>query len=277
MLKKLFACCALSLVLMNADAQGFRTPQPSPAQTVKQDFGIGNIELSYSRPGKKDRKIFGDLVPFGKVWRTGANNATTLNFSDTVIIGGTKIAPGKYGLLSIPDKNEWTFIITKQLNVTSPTAYKQDMDVVRVKAKPETTKDVTETFTIQFDNVKASTAEIAVMWDNVVARLPISTEFDARVVKDIANALRDNRPYFQAGMYYVESGRDLNQAVEWFDLAIQQNPNAFWVFHQKANALAKLGKKEEARTAANKSLELAKQASNDDYVKLNEDLLKNLK
>lgn len=277
MLKKLFACCALSLVLMNADAQGFRTPQPSPTQTVKQDFGIGNIELSYSRPGKKDRKIFGDLVPFGKVWRTGANNATTLNFSDTVIIGGTKIAPGKYGLLSIPDKNEWTFIITKQLNVTSPTAYKQDMDVVRVKAKPETTKEVTETFTIQFDNVKASTAEIAVMWDNVVARLPISTEFDARVVKDIANALRDNRPYFQAGMYYVESGRDLNQAVEWFDLAIQQNPNAFWVFHQKANALAKLGKKEEARTAANKSLELAKQASNDDYVKLNEDLLKNLK
>lgn len=277
MLKKLFACCALSLVLMNADAQGFRTPQPSPTQTVKQDFGIGNIELSYSRPGKKDRKIFGELVPFGKVWRTGANNATTLNFSDTVIIGGTKINPGKYGLLSIPDKNEWTFIITKQLNVTSPTAYKQDMDVVRVKAKPETTKDVTETFTIQFDNVKASTAEIAVMWDNVVARLPISTEFDARVVKDIANALRDNRPYFQAGMYYVETGRDLNQAVDWFDLAIQQNPNAFWVYHQKANALAKLGKKDEARAAANKSLELAKQASNDDYVKLNEDLLKNLK
>lgn len=277
MLKKLFACCALSLLLMNADAQGFRTPQPSPTQTVKQDFGIGNIELSYSRPGKKDRKIFGELVPFGKVWRTGANNATTLNFSDTVIIGGTKINPGKYGLLSIPDKNEWTFIITKQLNVTSPTAYKQDMDVVRVKVKPETSKNVTETFTIQFENVKASTADIAVMWDNVVARLPISTEFDARVVKDIANALRDNRPYFQAGMYYVETGRDLNQAVDWFDLAIQQNPNAFWVYHQKANALAKLGKKDEARTAANKSLELAKQASNDDYVKLNEDLLKNLK
>ncbi len=277
MLKKLFACCALSLLLMNADAQGFRTPQPSPTQTVKQDFGIGNIELSYSRPGKKDRKIFGELVPFGKVWRTGANNATTLNFSDTVIIGGTKINPGKYGLLSIPDKNEWTFIITKQLNVTSPTAYKQDMDVVRVKVKPETSKNVTETFTIQFENVKASTADIAVMWDNVVARLPISTEFDARVVKDIANALRDNRPYFQAGMYYVETGRDLNQAVDWFDLAIQQNPNAFWVYHQKANALAKLGKKDEARTAANKSLELAKQASNDDYVKLNEDLLKSLK
>lgn len=277
MLKKLFACCAFSLMLMTADAQTFRTPQPSPTQTVKQDFGIGNIELSYSRPGKKDRKVFGDLVPFGKVWRTGANNATTLNFSDSVIIGGTKIAPGKYGLLSIPDKNEWTFIITKQLDVTSPTAYKQEMDVVRVKVKPETTKEVTETFTIQFDNVKASTADINVMWDNVSARLPISTEFDTRVVAQIKNALRDNRPYFQAGMYYMETGRDLKQSIEWFDLAIQQNPNAFWVYHQKANALAKLGKKDEARTAANKSLELAKQASNDDYVKLNEDLLKSLK
>ncbi|MGZ5255845.1 MAG: tetratricopeptide repeat protein, partial [Flavitalea sp.] len=112
---------------------------------------------------------------------------------------------------------------------------------------------------------------------NVSARLPISTEFDTRVVAQIRNALRDNRPYFQAGMYYMETGRDLNQSVEWFDLAIQQNPNAFWVYHQKANALAKLGKKDEARTAANKSMELAKQASNDDYVKLNEDLLKSLK
>ncbi|MGZ5287605.1 MAG: DUF2911 domain-containing protein, partial [Flavisolibacter sp.] len=260
-----------------ADAQTIRTPQPSPSQTVKQDFGIGNIELSYSRPGKKDRKVFGELVPFGKVWRTGANNATTLNFSDTVIIGGTKVSPGKYGLLTIPDKNEWTFIISKQVDVTSPTAYKQEMDVVRVKAKPETTKEVTETFTIQFENVKAATADINVMWDNVSARLPISTEFDTRVVAQIRNALRDNRPYFQAGMYYMETGRDLNQSVEWFDLAIQQNPNAFWVYHQKANALAKLGKKDEARTAANKSLELAKQASNDDYVKLNEDLLKSLK
>lgn len=252
-------------------------PAPSPTQTVKQDFGIGNIELNYSRPGKKDRKIFGDLVPFGKVWRTGANNATTLTFSDTVTIGGTKVAPGKYGLLTIPDKNEWTIIISKQQDVTSPAAYKEDMDVVRVKVKPETTKEVTETFTIQFENIRPNSADINIMWDNVSAKLPVSTDFDSRVMAQIKNALRDNRPYFQAGMYYMETGRDLNQAIEWFDLAIQQNPNAFWVLHQKANAQAKLGKKEDAKATANKSMELAKKADNMDYVKLNEDLIKSLK
>ena len=277
MIKKLLVIGSLCIGFLAADAQTFRTPQPSPSQTIKQDFGIGNIELSYSRPAKKDRKIFGDLVPFGKVWRTGANQATTLTFSDSVIIGGTRLAPGKYGLLTIPDKNEWTFIVTKQLDVTSPNAYKQEMDVVRVKAKPETTKDVTESFTIQFDNVKPSTADINVMWDNLSVKLPIATEYDSRVVAQIRNALRDNRPYFQAGMYYMDTNRDLNQAIQWFDMAIQQNPNAFWVYHQKANALAKLGKKEDAKTAANKSMDLAKTAGNADYVKLNEDLLKNLK
>lgn len=277
MIKNLLVISSLCFCFFAADAQSIRMPQPSPSQTIKQDFGIGNIELSYSRPGKKGRKVFGDLVPFGKVWRTGANQATTLTFSDSVTIGGTKMGPGKYGLLSIPDKNEWTFIITKQLDVTSPTAYKPEMDVVRVKAKPETTDNVTETFTIQFDNVRPSTADINVLWDNVSVKLPVSTNFDSRVVAQINNALRDNRPYFQAGMYYMETNRDLNQVVEWFDKAIAQNPNAFWVYHQKANVLAKLGKKDDARVAANKSIQLAKTAGNDDYVKLNEDLLKDLK
>lgn len=277
MLKKLIVGSLACFTLMTSGAQGLRMPAPSPTQTVKQDFGIGNIELNYSRPGKKDRKIFGDLVPFGKVWRTGANNATTLTFSDTVTIGGTKVAPGKYGLLTIPDKNEWTIIISKQQDVTSPAAYKEDMDVVRVKVKPETTKEVTETFTIQFENIRPNSADINIMWDNVSAKLPVSTDFDSRVMAQIKNALRDNRPYFQAGMYYMETGRDLNQAIEWFDLAIQQNPNAFWVLHQKANAQAKLGKKEDAKATANKSMELAKKADNMDYVKLNEDLIKSLK
>ena len=111
------------------------TPAPSPTQTIKQNFGLSSVELSYSRPGMKGRKIFGDLVPFGKVWRTGANQATTLTFGEEVTIGGTKVPAGKYGLLTIPDKKSWTIIITKQTDVTSPAAYKQDQDVVRVKAE----------------------------------------------------------------------------------------------------------------------------------------------
>src|SRR5688572_20256425 len=129
----LIAC--MFALAFTTEAQ-LKTPAPSSTQTIKLDFGLGSIELSYSRPGMKGRKIFGDLVPFGKVWRTGANQATTLTFADEVTIGGTKIPAGKYGLLTIPDKGSWTIILTKQLDVTSPAAYKQESDVVRVQAKP---------------------------------------------------------------------------------------------------------------------------------------------
>ena len=134
MLKKLVLLGAFSALLIAADAQQLRTPAPSTAQTIKQELGIGTVELSYSRPNARNRKIFGDLVPFNAVWRTGANGATTLTFSDEVTIGGTKVPAGKYGLLSIPAANEWTLILTKQTDVTSPAAYKQESDVVRVKA-----------------------------------------------------------------------------------------------------------------------------------------------
>lgn len=277
MIRKLLACSALCLTLVAADAQGLKVPAPSPSQTIKQDFGIGSIELSYSRPSMKGRKIFGDLVPFGNVWRTGANQATTLTFSDSVMIGGKQIAPGKYGLVSIPGKDQWTLIVTSQLNVTSPAAYKQENDVVRVNVKPVTTKETYETFTMQFANVKSNSADLQIMWENTMVTLSITTDFDRKVMEGINNALKDNRPYFQAGMYYLENNKDLNQAVIWFDKAIEQNPRAFWVYHQKANALAKLGKKEEAKEAAQKSMSIAREEKNDDYVKLNEKLLDKLK
>lgn len=277
MIQKLLACTLLSLSVLAADAQQIRMPQPSPTQTIKQDFGIGNVELSYSRPGMKGRKIFGDLVPFTKVWRTGANGATTLTFSDSVSIGGAKIGPGKYGLLSIPDKDQWTMIVTKQLDVTNPAAYKQESDIVRVNVKPMQTKDTYETFTMQFANIKPSSTELQIMWENTAVSLPITMDYDRKVVADIEKAMQDNRPYYQAGLYYMESNRDLTQAVRWFDMAIDQNPKAYWIFHQKANALAKLGNKELARSAAQKSMELAREQKNDDYVKLNEKLLASIK
>ena len=162
-MKKIFLTAAAAFVLFVADAQ-LKTPAPSPTQTIKQDFGLSNVELSYSRPGMKGRKIYGDLVPFGKIWRTGANNATTITFGEEVSIGGKKIPAGKYGLLTIPDKNNWTVIISKQLDVTSPSAYKQDMDVVRVEAKPAKLDNTTESFTMQFANVKPSTMDIQILW-----------------------------------------------------------------------------------------------------------------
>ena len=276
-MKKILSIIAIALCNFTF-AQTLTTPQPSTTQTIKQNFALSAIELSYSRPNIKGRSVMGNLVPFGKVWRTGANGATTLTFEDDVTIGDKKIPAGKYGLLSIPDKENWTLIITKQTDVTSPAAYKETEDVVRVIVKPMITANKVETFTIQFANVKSSTCELQLMWENTTVALPISTDVDAKVMSQINNIMtKDNLPYFNAAMYYMENGKDLNQALSWFNKGIDQNPDAFYMYHQKANCLAKLGKKQEAIATATKSIELATAAKNSDYVKLNEDLIKSLK
>jgi hypothetical protein len=258
-------------------AQSIRTPSPSTPQYVKQDFGLSSIELSYSRPGVKGRKIFGDLVPFDKVWRTGANQATTLTFGDAVTIGGTQIPAGKYGLLSIPGANEWTLIITHQLDVTSPTAYKPDQDIVRVKVSPHQLPFSVETFTILFADVNPSSCNLQILWDNVAVMLPVTTDVDTKIMAQINDVMnKDTHPYFTAGFYYLENGKDLSKALEWFDKALAQDPTAFFVAYQKARCQAKMGKKQDAIATAKKGIELAKQAKNPDYVALNEKLIASL-
>jgi len=275
-MKKLLILAIAAGSFIIADAQ-LKTPAPSPTQTIKQDFGLASIELAYSRPGVKGRKIFGDIVPFGAIWRTGANNATTITFGDEVTIGGTKVPAGKYGLLTIPAKKSWTIIISKQTDVTSPAAYKPEMDVIRVTSDVNTTKAATETFTIQFANIKPTSCDLYIMWDKSVVVLPIATEIDAKIMANISEVMKGEKPpYFQAAMYYMDNGKDLNQALAWFNKAAEAQPDAYWVQHQWANCLAKLGQKSEAKTVALKSRELAAAAKNEDYVKLNDKLLKDL-
>ena len=277
MFQKLFLGALALTTMLTINAQTIRTPAASPTQTVKQEFGIGSVELSYSRPGIKGRKIYIDLAPAGQVWRTGANQATTLTFSEEVVIGGKKIPAGKYGLLSIPNRTEWTLILTKQVDVTNPAAYKQEEDVVRVKVKPATLPTAVETFTMQFANVKPASADLQLMWDKVMVVLPIKAEIDQKVMSQI-NEMKDkeNFPYFQAGLYYLENGKDVKQAYAWIEKAAELQPDAFWIHHQKANALVKLGRKAEAKQAALKSMELAKKQNNADYVLLNEKLIARL-
>ena len=276
-MKKILFGLATLVTFMTADAQTLTIPQPSPTQTIKQNFALSSVELSYSRPGIKGRKVFGDLVPYGKVWRTGANSATTLTFGDDVTIGGILVKAGKYGLLSIPDKNSWTLIITKQLDVTSPAAYKQDQDVVRVEVKPMKMNEPMETFTMQFANIKPNSCELHLMWETTAVSLPITTDVETKVMAQIDQQMnKDNKPYFNAAMYYMDNGKDLNQALAWFDKAVELQPEAYWIHHQRANCLARLGKKEEARAAAEKSKALAITAKNDDYVRLNDKLLTDL-
>jgi len=277
-MKKILLTLTVLVSGFDAMSQNIKTPSPSTTQNVKQEFGLSSVELSYSRPGMKGRKIFGDLVPFGQVWRTGANSATTLTFGDDVTIGGKKIPAGKYGLLTIPGASEWTIIITKQLDVTSPSAYKADQDVVRTTAKVVTLPFSVESFMIIFTNMKPSSMVLEMVWDNVEVDLPITTDVDAKVMAQINDAMnQDNKPYGQAAQYYMDNGKDLNQALAWYDKATAQQPDAFWLFYQKANCQAKLGKKTDAVASANKSIELAKAAGNSDYVTLNNKLLATLK
>ncbi len=275
-MRKIMLTLLAGTLLLTAEAQ-LKTPAPSPTQTIKQDFALSSIELSYSRPGIKKRKLYTDIAPAGKVWRTGANSATTLTFGDEVTIGGIKIPAGKYGLLSIPDKKSWILIITKQTDVTSPAAYKQEMDVVRVPVSVTKSKSSVETFTMQFANITNTHCDLQLMWDKSMVSLPINTEIDSKIMSSIDASMKaDKPPYFQAAVYYMENGKDLNQALTWFNKAVEQQPDAYWVQYQWANCLAKLGKKQEAKAAAERSKELAGKAKNDDYVKLNDNLIKEL-
>lgn len=269
-----------SLLLSSLSYGQLKMPAPSPGQTIKQDFALSNVEVSYSRPGIKGRKVFGDLVPYGKVWRTGANSATTITFGEDVSVGGKNVPAGKYGLLTIPGATEWTVILTKQLDVTFPAAYKEDMDVVRVKVKPMKMPMPIENFTIGFGDIKPTSMNLYLLWENTYVEVAVKAEVDAKVMAQINEQMNGNgekKPYFQSAVYYLETGKDLNQALSWFDKAVEQNPDAFYMHYQRARCLQKLGRKQEALAAAQTSLETAKKAKSDDYVALNQKLIASLK
>lgn len=263
-------------IALTSSAQ-IRTPAPSTTQTIKQDFGLSSVELTYSRPTMKGRKIFGELVPYGKLWRTGANAPTRIKFADSVTIGGQGVKAGEYSIYTIPNADEWEIILNKSVT-GGVNDYKAGDDVARLKVKPMTMSMPAEAFTMQFANIKSSTIDLHLMWDKTVVAIPITTDVDTKVmgqINDIMN--KDNRPYFQAASYYSDNGKDLNQAIKWFDKAIEQNPKAYYMYYQKANTLVKMGKKDEAKMVAQKSMELAREQKNDDYVALNEKLIAGLK
>ena len=275
-MKKIFSTFLICTVAAIASAQ-VKVPAPSPTQTIKQDFGLSAIELIYSRPAMKGRKIFGDLVPWNKVWRTGANNATRLKFTDDVMIGGKALKAGEYALYTVPGDKEWEIIINKG-SANWGTNYKQEDDVFRIKAMPMKLTETVENFTMQFANVKPNSTDLHIMWDKTAVAIPITTDIDKRIMAQIDNAMnKDSRPYFQSAMYYMENGKDMNQSLQWFDKAIEQNPKGYWIYHQKANALAKMGRKAEAKSIAQKSMDMAREEKNDDYVRLNEKLMADLK
>lgn len=277
-MRKVFLSFLACVFISYAGSAQIQLPAPSPTQTIKQDFGLSSVEINYSRPGIKGRKIFGDLVPYDKIWRTGANGNTRVKFGDDVVIGGASVKAGEYALYTIPGKNEWEIILNKGVDNGGMNGYKTEDDAARFKIKPDMLSTPVESFTIQMADVKPSSAFLQMRWENTSLSIPITTDMDAKVMGQIDEVMnKDSKPYYQSALYYAENGKDLKQAITWFDKAIEQNPKGYWIYHQKANALVKMGKKEEAKITAQKSLEVARAEKNDDYVRLNEKLIADLK
>ncbi len=276
-MNKLFLAIAVSLFSISASAQ-VKMPAPSPTQTIKQAFGIGSIELTYSRPSVKGRKIFGDLVPFGKLWRTGANAPTKLVLSEPVEMGGKKIDTGTYVLYSIPGKDSWEIIINKGLGNWGVDGFKESDDVARFIATPKKLKQSVETFTIQFENIKAESCELLINWHKTSVSIPLVVDIKDKVRAQLQTAMEsDKKPYWQAAQFYNEYDKDLAKALENINKALEENKTAFWMQLYKARILKDMGDIAGAKAASDASLASAKEANNNDYVKLNEDFQKGLK
>lgn len=280
MKKQLHAfAAALLLAGSSISAQGLKVPAPSPLQTIKQAFALTDVSIEYSRPGAKGRVVFGDLVPFGKIWRTGANGATKIMFGEDVKVEGQAIASGTYAVYSIPNKDSWEIMFYKDLSLGGNVAeYKKENEVARFVVKTKTLSDKIETFSIDISDISSTTANINFAWENTKVTLAIVADIDAKIMKSIENnVINDNRPYFQAASYYYESGKDLIKAAEWADKAIAANPKAYWIVMLKAKIQAKQGDKKAAIATAQQVVSLATEGKNDDYVKQANDLIAAMK
>lgn len=267
---------ALAVVLStDVQAQGLKMPQASTSQTVTQNFGLGKITLSYARPNVKGRQIFGAMEPYGTVWRTGANSATTINFTDAVKIDGKELPAGEYGLFTIPGKDEWTVIFNKGAKQWGSYEYKESDDVLRVKVKAKKLKDKVETFTIQFADVYPTSAKLQLMWENTLVNVELTTDIDATVMASIDEAMKgEKKPYFQAAQYYFTNGKDLNKALEWVNAAEAADGKAPWIKLWKGRIQMKMGDKAGAAKTAESGLKLATEIKNQEYIRLHTALLK---
>ena len=269
-----FAVAGFALV---SSAQ-VKMPAPSPTQTVKQEFGVGSIELTYSRPAAKGRKIFGDLVPYNKIWRTGANAATKIVFTEPVEIDGKKIDTGTYVLYTIPDVNSWEIILNKGLKNWGSDGYKESEDVVRFKVASSKMKNNIESFTMEFSNISPTSCALDIKWEKTSVSIPIMANFKDKVQAQLDAAMKtDKKPYWQAAQFYNEYANNLPMALDNITKALGENDKAFWMWIYKAKIQKQMGDKEGALKSKKKSLELATEAKNDDYVKINMDFQKGLK
>ncbi len=276
-MKRFFFISLLAGMIANADAQ-VKMPAPSPTQTIKQDFAMGSIEITYSRPSAKGRKVFGNLVPYNKLWRTGANAATIIRFSEPVDIKGKHVDTGSYALYTIPGNETWEIILNKGTKNWGIDGYQESDDVIRVTVEPMKLDTKLETFTIQFGEIKPESCDLYLMWQKTAVLIPVTANIKDKLRAQIdAAMLTDKKPYWSAAQFYNEYEKNNTKALENVTKAIETNPKAYWMWIYKARIQKEMGDKEGAVASSKESLRLATEAKNDDYVKINEEFLKKIK
>ncbi|MDX8554993.1 DUF2911 domain-containing protein [Tenacibaculum sp. 1B UA] len=280
-MKKILFSLFVVAISTNINAQ-LKTPAPSPAAKLEQTVGLTNVSVEYSRPSMKGRAIFGNLVPFGKVWRTGANKNTTVTFSDDVTVDGKTLKKGTYALYTKPGKDSWEVIFYSDANNWgTPQKWDDSKVAVSTTAKVEAMPMKIETFTMSVDNLTNNSAVLGILWENAYVGVKFNTPTDKAVEKSIAQVMSgpSANDYFSSAVYYLQEGKDINKAKNWINKAVDMTKDQprFWYLRQQSLILAKAGDKKGALKAAKASLASAEKAGNADYVKMNKEFIAEMK
>ncbi|HTO15890.1 MAG TPA: DUF2911 domain-containing protein [Edaphocola sp.] len=230
--------------------QDFKMPALSPTTSITQEFSTSKIELSYSRPSMRGRAVFGKLIPYDKEWRTGANANTKITFGEEVVFGGKTIPAGSYSLYTIPGKSSWDIILNSGTENWGMTGYDKSKNVADIQVKKQKTSNV-ETFTISLDNMTKNSCDLVLSWEKTKIVIPIVANNDKLIQAYLDKELKSSKPpYLAASRYYFEKGIKLEEALKYADIALKQDPKAFYINSHKAEILYKLGRKDEAIKAA---------------------------
>jgi len=253
------------------------TPAPSPSSTLNQNVGLTDVTVKYSRPSMRGRTVFGNLVPFGKIWRTGANANTTISFSDDVVVAGNTLKAGTYAIFTKPAPDFWEVYFYRDTdNWGAPQQWDETRVAASARVPVKKSNWPVETFSITIDNINNNGASLGMHWENTSIEVPFEVPTKSEAMESIQRVMAgpSANDYFAAASYYYQEGLDMNTAKVWVDKAVSMNPDAYWMSRLQSLIYAKLGDTKGAVAAAKKSLAAAQKAGNAYYVKMNEDSLK---
>lgn len=253
---KLFHLCLLVILFFSwhvIHAQQFRTPRPSPNAAATQTVGVTDITIDYSSPGVKERKIWGDLVPYNQIWRTGANEVTSITFSDPVKINGNNLEAGTYGIHTIPREKEWDVIFSGDTKVNDPSTFNEKEEVLRLKVKP-VENAFTERMIFTFSDMTENSAIVNLVWEKIKVSFKVETDTQELTLEKARKMVDWNTP-FQAAQYCLTNNTNLDEAEKWIEASTLMNGN-YWNMRIKARILEKLGKKGEAISIMEQAIEL---------------------